>query len=629
MKMRSHIFIIFLTISFQTLFARNYYISSKGKDTNNGSSIVSAWHTTLNIDKTHFLPGDSILFEGGKTFSGYIWLQSEDSGNASHPVVISSYGKGRATIDAGNSFGIYAYNVGGIEVRNINFVGSGPAMNTKNGIMFYADSIGDVKFKHIVISDVDIHGFGITGLTLGSYAKSTGYENVLIERVNVYDNKNAGITSYSESYLYRNAHRNFLIRYCNVYGNRGDSTNKASHTGDGIVIGGATNVLMEHNIAHDNGDLCFCKTAGPAGIWVYECDSAAIRYCEAYHNRRSGGVDGDGFDIDIFTSNSVMEYNYSHDNEGVGYLFTQWQNDYTHRNNAVRFNISQNDGVGILLYGPFRDAQIYNNTIYSSQKNPLYGFPSYHAFWALNFGFTNNYSANVFIRNNIFYLHGNLTAVEIQPKQNAGDSNVFFQGNVFYNNSGLLSYVQNGKTYNSLAAWRKAENQEIFNGDSTGMETDPQLTAPGKGKTIASTDSLMTLKQYHLRDSSIIIGKGLNMDSILGIKTFMTDYFGDSIRPSGQFSPGAHEPQKSIVSAIESDQKNNLSLKIFPDPAKEILNIECSEKETQSLEIYSSTGKIIYDGKFLTKHSIDISSFPSGIYFIRIGDKYSGKFVKE
>ncbi len=624
MKMMSFILVFLLGVN--SLFATNYYISAKGKNTNAGTSIASAWRTTANIDKTHFLPGDSILFEGGKTFSGYIWLQGEDSGNALHPIVISSYGTGRATIDGGNSFGMYAYNTGGIEVRNLNFVGSGPAMNTNAGVLFYTDSAGNRKFKHIVFADVTIHGFGSTGLTFGSYAKSTGYEDVLLERMNVYDNKLAGITSYSEGILYRKAHRNVVIRYCNVYSNRGDSTYMASHSGNGIVIGGATNVLIEHCIAHDNGDLCFCKTAGPAGLWVYECDSAAIRYCESYHNRRSGGVDGDGFDIDIYTSNSVMEYNYSHDNEGVGYLFTQWINDYTHRNNVIRFNISQNDGVGILLYGPFRDAQIYNNTVYSSQKNPRYGFPSYHAFWALNYGFANSYSANVFVRNNIFYLHGAVTAVELGPKQNGGDSNVFFQGNVFYNDSGVVSYVQNGKIYYSLNDWRKIEKQEMLGVDSTGIEKDPQLIAPGTGKTIGNADSLMTLKAYMLRDSSYIRGKGLNMDSLLGISSYMVDYFGDSIRPTGQFSPGVHEPQKSIISNVAEASQSNEFIRIYPDPAKDVLSVEL--KGDHELKIYSSTGQIILRDKISDKAVLNISHFPPGIYFIQMEGKYFRKFFK-
>ena len=558
-----YIITLCILIGWESLSATSYYVSSKGKDANPGTSVSGAWKSIANISKTHFHPGDSILIEGGKTFSGYIWLQAEDSGSAGNPVVLTSYGKGRANIDAGNSFGMYAYNVAGIEIRNLNFLGSGPALNTNAGILFYTDTSRNRKFSHIVLSDVDIFGFGSTGLTFGSYNKSTGYKDVLLERVNVYNNKLAGITSYSESYLYRNAHKNFIVRYCNVYSNRGDSSNHTQHTGDGIVLGGVTNVLIEHCIAHDNGDMCFCKTAGPAGIWVYECDSAIIRYCEAYHNRRSGGVDGDGFDLDIYTSNSVMEYNYSHDNEGVGYLFTQWINDYTHRNNIIRFNISQNDGVGILLYGPFRDAQIYNNTVYSSQKNPLYGFASYHSFWALNYGYKNNYSNNVFVRNNIFNLHGAVTAVELGPKQNAGDSNVFFQGNVFYNDSGALSYVQNGKIYYSLSDWRKAEKQELLAGDSTGFEMNPGLAMAGKGNTIGNTDSLVNLMQYKLAKTSSIIGKGLNMDSLLGITSLTFDYFGDSILSGGQFTPGAHEPQKSIVTAMANNETENNSIHIY------------------------------------------------------------------
>ena len=43
-------------------------------------------------------------------------------------------------------------------------------------------------------------------------------------------------------------------------------------------------------------------------------------------------------------TNSVMQYNYSHDNDGAGYGLYQGSTSAPWSNNVVRYNISQNDG---------------------------------------------------------------------------------------------------------------------------------------------------------------------------------------------------------------------------------------------------------------------------------------------
>ena len=88
-------------------------------------------------------------------------------------------------------------------------------------------------------------------------------------------------------------------------------------------------------------------------------------------------LDGGGFDLDGGVTNSVLQYNYSHDNDGAGYLVYSYPDaPYTCRNNTVRYNISQNDGRkhhfgAILVGGDLRDTNIYNNTLYVSPDCPI------------------------------------------------------------------------------------------------------------------------------------------------------------------------------------------------------------------------------------------------------------------
>jgi hypothetical protein len=63
---------------------------------------------------------------------------------------------------------------------------------------------------------------------------------------------------------------------------------------------------------------------------------------------------------------TVIQYNYSHDNEG-GFFLAAARGRGPAPNDAavVRYNISQNDGANVfLLAGPVTNARIYNNTVY-------------------------------------------------------------------------------------------------------------------------------------------------------------------------------------------------------------------------------------------------------------------------
>src|SRR5688572_4130 len=80
--------------------ATTYYLSPTGSDLNSGTSITEPWQTISKINIIDF-NGDTILFEGGNTFTGNIDFTSLDSGTAAKPIVIGSYGNSKATISSG------------------------------------------------------------------------------------------------------------------------------------------------------------------------------------------------------------------------------------------------------------------------------------------------------------------------------------------------------------------------------------------------------------------------------------------------------------------------------------------------------------------------------------------------
>ena len=83
-------------------------------------------------------------------------------------------------------------------------------------------------------------------------------------------------------------------------------------------------------------------SGGPVGIWVWDANNALIQNNESHHNRTGSTADGGGFDFDGGVTNSVMQYNYSHDNAGPGYGVYQFRGEALN-GFTVRYNVSAND----------------------------------------------------------------------------------------------------------------------------------------------------------------------------------------------------------------------------------------------------------------------------------------------
>ncbi|MBA3672671.1 MAG: right-handed parallel beta-helix repeat-containing protein [Gemmatimonadaceae bacterium] len=70
--------------------ATNYYVNSRaGNDTNSGTSREAAWKGLANLETRTFVPGDSILFARGSSYTGGFTFRS--SGTAEHPIVFATY----------------------------------------------------------------------------------------------------------------------------------------------------------------------------------------------------------------------------------------------------------------------------------------------------------------------------------------------------------------------------------------------------------------------------------------------------------------------------------------------------------------------------------------------------------
>ena len=108
--------------------SKSYYFSSSGNDNNDGS-INHPFQTINKLNNLKLHAGDSVKLNGGNTFSGSILIDSLTSGTADNNIFITSYGNGKAIINAGNDNAVTFYKTSFISFSNIRLIGSG----RKNG----------------------------------------------------------------------------------------------------------------------------------------------------------------------------------------------------------------------------------------------------------------------------------------------------------------------------------------------------------------------------------------------------------------------------------------------------------------------------------------------------------------
>jgi hypothetical protein len=479
-------------------------------------------------------PGDRVFFEGGETFPGTIDLVAGDAGTPEQPVLITSYGTGRATVHGGAGSAVRILNASGFIFRNINLQGSGPTMNNANGVdagVYLAD---DTKLPFLRFEQMAISGFGRGVLIWSWYTTSTrawpGFTDVKLTGLDVHDNLRGGIetsgTTLPDGDGTRFSHTDFVIAHCSVYGNHGDPAS-TQHSGSGIIVGGVDRATIEYCVAHDNGGLGPATGGGPFGIWAWEARAATIQYNLVYNQKSSSSLDGGAYDLDGGCSNSVVQYNYSYNNEGPAIGLIQFSDASPHMNSVVRYNISENDcrknTQGIFYVGEFSEpygingADIYGNTFFVSTnakagKPPLVKVEN------------NDDISGIRLRNNLFIAtHDNI----LISGSFTTPSRVLLQGNNYWGGSIDLTKL-------------RVAGQEMLDGMSVGSRVDPQLVSAGGGGKPTDALQLPTISAYLLSANSPLIGKGLNLAQRFGITPGAQDFYGVPLTTSLSIGASAY-----------------------------------------------------------------------------------------
>jgi hypothetical protein len=233
-------------------------------------------------------------------------------------------------------------------------------------------------------------------------------------------------------------------------------------------------------VAWNNG-----QPDGSTGVYAFSAANSQhvlFQYNEAYGTRSSEPKDGGGFGFCADVTDSVMQFNYAHGNDGAGFFLGGVPSRPSWRD-VVRYNVSQDDArtgsTGIVVESALTSGiDIYNNTVYiSGTADPDVA--------ALGIGHADVQSTEIHVWNNVFYATGGAKAVRVEPGVPVGG--LRFQGNDYHSDGALVIDWGDLGTFHSLGGsdgFRAVAGQEVFNGADVGTEIDPDLVAAGQGGTV-------------------------------------------------------------------------------------------------------------------------------------------------
>ncbi len=108
---------------------RVFYVAPWGRDSNSGLSRRHPWRTVWHVNNAALRPGDTVLFEGGKTFKDDTLMPGwgfNVSGTAWAPIKFGSWGRGKARLPRGVWLGTNAFHPHGPSHLWFNNLALGP-----------------------------------------------------------------------------------------------------------------------------------------------------------------------------------------------------------------------------------------------------------------------------------------------------------------------------------------------------------------------------------------------------------------------------------------------------------------------------------------------------------------------
>ncbi len=291
----------------------------------------------------------ALFFSGGQTFGGTLQVNNI-SGTEKEPVIIDSYGRGKAIIDGGKGEAIRVEGCRRMIVRNMNIMGDGRKNgNTSNGLAI-------ISSRDCLFENISAEGFQKSGIDLYNC------RDIKVRRIYSHDNGFCGINIMGSE---KHMSGNILVQSCKTENNPGDPTILDNHSGNGILAGVSDSVIIEYCTATNNGWDMPRLGNGPVGIWAWMSDHVTIRYCISYRNKTSKGAkDGGASDWSDNKIRYCVSINDAQTTEGSGSFFI-WNgsNESSQLTNcSIRNNIIYNSSAPAIS---FENASLHENFIFS------------------------------------------------------------------------------------------------------------------------------------------------------------------------------------------------------------------------------------------------------------------------
>ena len=371
MNITRHFFLLITLLgSLNTLGATTYYVNaSEGDDQHCGTHAEKAWQTLEKLNSVTFTPGDKILFKAGEMWVGS--FTPKGSGKAGAPIIVDRYGEGNRPILDGKGqvdHVIRLENIDHWELYNLEITNNSQIEGDRIGVFIVADS--GVR-RHFRLRNLFIHHimgrytFDMVGKNTGGIGiigkNDTRFDDILIEHCVIGDLVRVGIfTNGNEGVPGDRPITNLIIRNNTIY----------RCAGDGAIIRFADKPLIERNEAYENHNGPQDLVIHGVALWCRSTDGAIFQFNHVHHT--VGDKDGQAFDADLEARDTIVQYNYSHDNAG-GFMLVYGSS----RDAIVRYNISYNDGYqGKHIFDfpiwtePRGSGIFHNNIIYLPKGNP-------------------------------------------------------------------------------------------------------------------------------------------------------------------------------------------------------------------------------------------------------------------
>lgn len=418
--------------------ANIYYVdSTKGNDNSTGNSDKQAWKTLDKVNAFVFKPGDRVFFKRGGRWRGQ--LLPKGSGTVNKPIIFGAYGKGALPAIAAEGKWqdvVLLKNLSNIVVEYLDISNKDTLVkeqkNGPTGVRILAEDIGtivNIRLSNLYIHDINgdnkkgsKEGHGIFWDCQGP--KNSNIENLVIEYCKLERVDRNGIRG-NGTFGFRNnwfPNRNLVIRGCRLQ----------DIGGDGIVVKAFDGSVVEHN------KLFHIRTRAKdnaVGIWPHSSDNTLIQFNEvAYTQNDDWSNDGQSFDIDGNCNHTIIQNNYSHDNEG-GFMLVisdaiNSKSKMT-RNSIIRDNLSINDG---------------NN------RKRLFNFALV--------------TDSTLVSGNVFYSNiSDSVKIELVDIEHGIPRNIVFENNIFsFQGSATGFFSKSDKQYAAIN-WRS----NLFKGNITGV----------------------------------------------------------------------------------------------------------------------------------------------------------------